>query len=804
MRIATRKPKFEFLISCFAFVVLLFAPSTRAQTYTAVTGTITDPNGLPYSFATINIQLAPAPTGPARCGNNNLQILGTTDADKNGTFQMALCPNASITPAGSQWQFNVSISPGIPLPGGTGPQTCTPTLITIAGASQSVSAAISANCPALSNITGGASSFPVTTSVAVNSGGNININTGGAITVNNGGSITPTVGSTASIISTNETNYANSVNPTAPQFGAKYNAHFNAAPSFTNTSNIVTCSGCNFTGTDNLGRPIASVGQVFFGSNTTTDVSQVTSTFITPECGIQSIDSATQIHMGVIGSLGTACNATASTTASGFAFWGTLDSNTSAGGTQTAANDPIFGAWTAAATNCIPYHHPAGVTLIERQEWTTYPSTSGSCGGQDSLTVTRQGFTITGEGSNASIVIVTPNFNPTNECIGPNGAGTGCFIALPNPVLHDWQIWGGGNSAGGLSGKSAVLIVGISPGINFEIDRMQMNGYGAATAGFIGLNIGNGTASGVSGGSIHKTNVEAFGYYTCYINPGVGASFTSTIYADSLWCTAGAQTATVNTGIFDSVNGLYGYVATTFSQTGGINGGGLGASFTCQGGAFCRSSNDNFPYTSTNTTSSAQYECLGASSATQCNISNGTIVQVVTNGNGIILVANSATGANAPVLQISETWDNAFYPIALNCASGACRYNSLGGSIYTATSSGPGSLTGASFWVSPTDTFTGFTTTIQAALTGTGTCSTLSSETSITTTGVVTCTGTLGAATLVITPLFVAPHGWYCAASDETTAADTFKQTASTTTTCTVSAAAVAQNDVVTFNTVPY
>jgi len=127
--------------------------ATFAQSATAVTGTITDPNGLPYSGAVINVQLAPAPSGPARCGNSTLQSQGSTDADLTGTFSLSLCPNASIIPGGSQWQFNVSI-PGVPPPLGTGPQVFS-VLITIAGASQDVSAALSAAAPALSNIVGG-------------------------------------------------------------------------------------------------------------------------------------------------------------------------------------------------------------------------------------------------------------------------------------------------------------------------------------------------------------------------------------------------------------------------------------------------------------------------------------------------------------------------------------------------------------------------------------------------------------------------------------------------------------------------
>ena len=152
-------------------VLLLAAVGAQAQS-TAVTGTITDPNGLPYSGAVINVQLAPAPSGAASCGNSTLQSLGSTDADANGTFALNLCPNASITPGGSQWQFNVSVA-GIPPPSGFGPQTFS-VLVTIAGASQSVSAALSAAAPALSRITGGGGGTPcvlTANSLQINNGG---------------------------------------------------------------------------------------------------------------------------------------------------------------------------------------------------------------------------------------------------------------------------------------------------------------------------------------------------------------------------------------------------------------------------------------------------------------------------------------------------------------------------------------------------------------------------------------------------------------------------------------------------------
>ena len=126
-----------------------------AQTPTVVSGTIVDPNGLPYSYARVSAQLIPSTASPTIIVNGiPVQIGGQQNAtaDVNGTFSMNLFCNAAgggcsaISPGGTQWQFTVNET-GTPPPVGTGPQSCTAT-ITITGASQSISSSFS-SCPAL-------------------------------------------------------------------------------------------------------------------------------------------------------------------------------------------------------------------------------------------------------------------------------------------------------------------------------------------------------------------------------------------------------------------------------------------------------------------------------------------------------------------------------------------------------------------------------------------------------------------------------------------------------------------------------
>jgi hypothetical protein len=116
---------------------------------TTVTATIKDPSGLAYANASINISLTPATPGGATCtGSGPIGQIPVFNTNSNGFFSINLCPNGSIVPASSQWLFTVSLSPGIQLPLGKGPQSFS-AAITISGASQDISATLNALAPAL-------------------------------------------------------------------------------------------------------------------------------------------------------------------------------------------------------------------------------------------------------------------------------------------------------------------------------------------------------------------------------------------------------------------------------------------------------------------------------------------------------------------------------------------------------------------------------------------------------------------------------------------------------------------------------
>lgn len=139
----------------FALVIcpLLGASSSFAQNFTAVSGTIVDPNGLPYSNCNITAELVPAGTNPS-IGGAAIGGLNRANCDVNGAFSMTLGSNAVILPGGTQWKFTVNEQPGIPPPAGFGPQSFN-TVITISGASQNISVALAVPALALARVGAG-------------------------------------------------------------------------------------------------------------------------------------------------------------------------------------------------------------------------------------------------------------------------------------------------------------------------------------------------------------------------------------------------------------------------------------------------------------------------------------------------------------------------------------------------------------------------------------------------------------------------------------------------------------------------
>lgn len=137
------------------WLFLLFLTSLASAQFTTVTGTVLDPNSVPYANGTITAQLVLSGTTPTINGGS-FSMTGSAGLDKTGSFIMRLADSLVMSP-NANWSFTVCSSGGTVQPaGGTGPQCFTPAPITITGASQSITAQLHAAALAL---TFGGSSF---------------------------------------------------------------------------------------------------------------------------------------------------------------------------------------------------------------------------------------------------------------------------------------------------------------------------------------------------------------------------------------------------------------------------------------------------------------------------------------------------------------------------------------------------------------------------------------------------------------------------------------------------------------------
>lgn len=178
-------------------LLLLIAIPSAAQT-TAVTGTITDVLGIPYSNAPVTANLTPYAQGQSGPYINGAGFSKHVTASTNaaGTFSMTLGDNSLMlggpTVATYQWVFTVT-NLGLPPPVGTGPQSYNVT-ITISGSNQSVSSTLSASAPALTNIGVRYSNMPATIASGFGTGATVSSNGPAAIVINVGTGGTATSG----------------------------------------------------------------------------------------------------------------------------------------------------------------------------------------------------------------------------------------------------------------------------------------------------------------------------------------------------------------------------------------------------------------------------------------------------------------------------------------------------------------------------------------------------------------------------------------------------------------------------------
>jgi hypothetical protein len=138
-------------------VVLSFCLMARAQ-FTLVTGTVVDPNTIPYGNGTIlSVLVLPGNVSPTLNGQSYLQPTQATGLDPTGHFSLRLADNNILLPAGTKWNFTICSAGGSVQPSlGKGPvcfSLAAP--ITISGSSQDISTQLNAVALALTNIASG-------------------------------------------------------------------------------------------------------------------------------------------------------------------------------------------------------------------------------------------------------------------------------------------------------------------------------------------------------------------------------------------------------------------------------------------------------------------------------------------------------------------------------------------------------------------------------------------------------------------------------------------------------------------------
>jgi hypothetical protein len=118
-----------------------------AAQFTTVTGTVSDPSGIPYANGTITATLitgaSPTFTTGGAAYTPPTQPVGLSGT---GFFVMQLADNTALSPAGTKWNFVVNCAAGcLPPAGGTGPVTFTLAApITISGSTQDISSNLNA------------------------------------------------------------------------------------------------------------------------------------------------------------------------------------------------------------------------------------------------------------------------------------------------------------------------------------------------------------------------------------------------------------------------------------------------------------------------------------------------------------------------------------------------------------------------------------------------------------------------------------------------------------------------------------
>lgn len=537
------------------FALVLLTASAFAATGVTITGTLHDASGAATAGKVVFLLVNIGSGQPKVPGDSLLApILVTAQAAGDGTFSASLYGNYQITPANTFYQVTVFAANGAQVSIGAY-QFNTAGSFDLSTLAQMVPSATPARpyIPVLTNPPG-AQQIAGTIDVQ-------GITVNGAPVGNNnpaGASLGLTKNGACAAGQHADGTYNGDGTPhcspdsggigiTAKNYGVHADTQFISDATLASGANTIDCTttnDCNFTAADN--------GKVCFATSAQADTGENNSVVVLPQ-GVLTVTNAQ--HATCSGG-----NATGTYTHNAMFVWGTLDSNTAAGGSQTAGNDPLYGAWTAAATACQPLYLPAGVMLIERGEFNTTVSTS-PCSLYPRAETMRQGYEVVGAGMASTILIPTPNFRAADCTAGENS--NGCLFSAPNMLISELQVWGAGNSDPGaaFAGKVAVNMSGISGGnsLNGFIHKAIFLGWGANRRNFTGVYAGVQLSElWIDGNSI----IEEFGDTNLLVKMN-GNSFTSMI-GGAICCNNGLDPTlhvaagtlmTTNVGLGNFANG---------------------------------------------------------------------------------------------------------------------------------------------------------------------------------------------------------------------------------------------------------
>lgn len=123
----------KFMKFCLLPLILGFAVAANAAS-TTVTGTVTDPDNIAWTNGSITFHLVGNGGQSYYCSGTLMtpaQLTVTASLNSSAAFSTTLCPNASITPVNTQWAITITSAATAPA------QIITPT--TVSGSSQSLS-----------------------------------------------------------------------------------------------------------------------------------------------------------------------------------------------------------------------------------------------------------------------------------------------------------------------------------------------------------------------------------------------------------------------------------------------------------------------------------------------------------------------------------------------------------------------------------------------------------------------------------------------------------------------------------------